>query len=257
MKKLLILLLDFLLLLFISFLLSKTSSIIIILIVLLVIQILSIIYQKIIIKKQKLEIQNLNYICDSTRSFRHDFNNILQAIGGYIQTNNLYDLKQYYNHLVPECFKVNNLYRFHSKLMLNTALYSIISEKYNIAEKNNIKMSLNILMDLNLLNIDTYTLTRILGILLDNAIEAASETPQKIINLSFQSYDTKQFVIVENTYQNKKVSIKKLFEKNFSTKSRNSGLGLWEVSKIIEKHKNLNLQTKAGNDFFCQKLEIS
>ena len=78
-----------------------------------------------IINKQKIEIQNLTCICDSTKTFRHDFNNIMQAIGGYIQTNNLYDLKKYYNNLIPECFKINNLYRFHSKLIENAAIYII------------------------------------------------------------------------------------------------------------------------------------
>ena len=141
--------------------------------------------------------------------------------------------------------------------MVNTALYSIISDKYNLAEKKNIKMSLNILLDLNYLKIDTYTLTKILGILLDNAIEASSECPKKIINLSFQDNKDKQLIIIENTYLNKGVSTKKIFEKNYTTKKNNSGLGLWEVQKLINKHENLNLETKASSDFFLQKLEIS
>ena len=167
-----------------------------------------------IINKQKIEIQNLTCICDSTKTFRHDFNNIMQAIGGYIQTNNLYDLKKYYNNLIPECFKINNLYRFHSKLIEDAAIYSIISDKYNLAEKYNIKMSLNISTNLNTLKSDTYTITRILGILLDNAIEASKECSQKIINLSFQDYNDKQLIIVENTYLSKGISIKKIFEKH-------------------------------------------
>ena len=212
---------------------------------------------KTIINKQKIEIQNLTCICDSTRTFRHDFNNIMQAIGGYVQTNNLYDLKKYYNNLMPECFKINNLYRFHSKLIENAAIYSIVSDKYNLAEKNHIKMSLNISLDLKNLKINTYTITRILGILLDNAIEASKECSQKIINLSFQNIDEKQLIIVENTYLSKGISIKKIFEKNFTTKSENSGLGLWHVNKIIKKNKNLHLNTTAGSDFFTQQLEIS
>ena len=212
---------------------------------------------KIIINKQKMEIQNLTCICDSTKTFRHDFNNIMQAIGGYIQTNNLYDLKKYYNNLIPECLKINNLYRFHSKLIENAAIYSIISDKYNLAEKYNIKMSLNILTDLSSLKTDTYTITRILGILLDNAIEAAKECNQKIINLSFQDYNNKQLIIIENTYLSKGISIKKIFEKHFTTKPENSGLGLWQVNKILSKKKNLHLYTTAGTDFFTQQLEIS
>ena len=118
-------------------------------------------------------------------------------------------------------------------------------------------MSLNILTDLNNLKIDTYSLTRILGILLDNAIEASRECEQKIINLSFQDFNEKQLVIVENTYLSKGISVKKIYEKHFTTKNGNSGLGLWKVKKIISQKKNLNLYTTAGTDFFSQQLEIS
>lgn len=261
MKKVLISLITFTLLIISIICVTKTNSKFFTVMTLVYLQIATILIiflsQKKLIKKQKLEIENLNYICDTTRTFRHDFNNIMQAIGGYIQTNNIYDLKQYYNRIIPECFHINNLYRFHSKLMVNTALYSIISDKYNIAERKNIKMSLNILLELNYLNLDTYTLTKILGILLDNAIEAASDCPKKIINLSFQEVNNKQVIVIENTYLNKGVSTKKIFEKNYSTKPENSGLGLWEVKKIIDKHENLNLETKVTPDFFMQQLEIS
>lgn len=206
--------------------------------------------------KKQSAINNLTLICDSTRAFKHDFNNIMHAIGGYIQTNNLDDLKTYYDKLIPECFCINNLYRFHSQLMQNSAIYSIISNKYNIAEKNNIKMTLNISSDLNNLRIDDYSLTRILGILLDNSIEASKECYKKIINISFEENKTKQSIIIENTFLNRSISLKKIYEKHFTTKKNNSGLGLWEVKKILNNHENLSLSTNIENDFFVQKLEI-
>lgn len=208
-------------------------------------------------QNQKLEIKILNELNDSSRAFRHDFNNIMQAMGGYIQTNNIYDLKEYYNNLIPECFKINNLYRYHSKLIVNSAIYSIIADKYNQAEKSHIKMSLNILSNLNSINLDSYHLTKILGILLDNAIEASKECPKKIVNLSFINSDNKHLIIIENTYLNKNIKLKKIFEKNFSSKINHSGLGLWEVNKIISKKSNLELYTKTDGEFFIQKLEIS
>lgn len=215
------------------------------------------IYLIFIVHKQKFEIKKLTCFCDTTRAFRHDFNNIMQAIGGYIKTNNMYELNEYYNRLIPECFKINNLYRFHSKLMGNAAIYSIVSNKYNLAESKNVKMSLNVLLDLNLIHLDTYSLSKILGILLDNAIEASSETPNKIVNISFQPLKDKQLIIIENTYLAKGISTKKIFDKNWTTKPHNSGLGLWEIQKIINHKKNLSLQTKAGPEFFTQTLMIS
>ena len=253
MKKFTYLFIFLLLILICTTLVILTKNILFVLIFVLIIYI---IFLKIKIKNKNFEIKNLTYICDTTRSFKHDFNNIMQAMGGYIKTNDMYNLKEYYNKIMPECFHVENLYRFHSKLIVNSALYSIIADKYNLAEKNNIKMFLNITSDISQINLDSYNLCKILGILLDNAIEASEKSPQKIINLSFCLADKKQQIIIENTYLNKNISTKKIFEKGFSTKTSHSGLGLWEIQKIIEKNKNLNLQTKANPDFFVQKLEI-
>ena len=49
----------------------------------------------------------------------------------------------------------------------------------------NIKINLDFFVDLNDFKINTYEFSRILGILLDNAIEAASECEEKIINIVF------------------------------------------------------------------------
>lgn len=206
--------------------------------------------------KKENEVNNLNLICDSTRAFKHDFNNIMHSIGGYIKTNNITDLKKYYDKLIPECFCINNLHQFHSQLMQNPALYSIISDKYNLAEQNNIKMTLNISTNLNNLRIDDYSLTRIIGILLDNSIEASKECNSKIVNISFEENKNKQSIIIENTFKNKNFTIQKLYEKEFTTKKNNSGLGLWEVKKILTNHKNIMLETNINNDFFIQEIEI-
>ena len=134
--------------------------------------------------------------------------------------------------------------------MQNPALYSIISDKYNLAERNNIKMSLNISTDLNNLRIDDYSLTRIVGILLDNSIEASKECNSKIVNISFEENKNKQSIIIENTFKNKNLPIQKLYEKEFSTKKNNSGLGLWEVKKILTNQYRLNLDYSHSAKFF-------
>jgi len=96
------------------------------------------------------------------------------------------------------------------------------------------------------------------GILLDNAIEAASECTEKIINVSIKNDEKnlRQLLVIENTYSNKDVDTDKIFEKGFSTKSNNTGLGLWEVRQILRKNNNLNLYTTKDDKFFRQQLEI-
>ena len=119
-------------------------------------------------------------------------------------------------------------------------------------------MNINIFLDLNTLNMKIYEFTRILGILLDNSIQAARECNEKIINIEIRK-DTKrnrQLLIVENTYNNKDIDTDKIYEKNYSTKPGNSGLGLWEVRQILKKNNNLNLFTSKTEKFFKQQLEM-
>ena len=47
-----------------------------------------------------------------------------------------------------------------------------------------------------------------------------------------------------------------IFEKGFSGKKNHTGLGLWEIRKIIKKSNNLNLFTSKTDKFFSQQLEI-
>ena len=53
--------------------------------------------------------ESLLMLNDNIRGFKHDFNNIIQAIGGYINTDDKKGLKQYYSELVTDCNRVNNL----------------------------------------------------------------------------------------------------------------------------------------------------
>lgn len=114
------------------------------------------------------------------------------------------------------------------------------------------------LLDLHTLKMKIYEFARILGILLDNAIEASSECDEKIINITFRNdnRNNRQLIIIENTYKNKNIDIEKIFEKGTSEKESHTGLGLWEVRKIIKKNSNVNLYTSKTDKFFSQQLEI-
>ena len=103
-----------------------------------------------------------------------------------------------------------------------------------------------------------YEFTRVLGILLDNAIEAAKECDEKVVYLELRKdlRSPRQLLIIKNTYKNKNIDTEKIFDKNYSTKPKNSGLGLWEVRQILKRNNNLNLFTTKNNDYFIQQLEM-
>ena len=52
------------------------------------------------------------------------------------------------------------------------------------------------------------------------------------------------------------LNIDEIFQKGVSGKENHTGLGLWEVRKILKKNNNLNLYTKKDNNLFIQQLEI-
>lgn len=202
--------------------------------------------------------KTLQILHDNIRGFKHDFWNIVQGIGGYIDKNDMQGLKQYYSKLVEDCQQVNNLTALSPSVVNNPAVYNVLANKYHMADELGIKINLEVFMDLNELNINSYELTRIIGILMNNAIEASKECEEKIINVSFRKDKNKhmQLVIVENTYKDKNIDTEKIYEKGYSTKEGNTGLGLWEIRQIMKKHNNLNLYTTKTDVFFSQQFEI-
>lgn len=200
----------------------------------------------------------LRILHDNVRGFKHDFDNIVTTIGGYIRTNDMEGLKDYYVQLEDDCQRVNNLYILNPDVVNNDGIYNLLTKKYNEAESKDIKVNISFLLDLNTLHMKIYEFARILGILLDNAIEASSECEEKIINLTFRNDEKnhRQLIIVENTYNNKDVDTEKIFEKGVSGKDNHTGLGLWEVRKIIKKNNNINLHTSKNEKYFSQQLEI-
>lgn len=202
--------------------------------------------------------KTLTILHDNIRAFKHDFNNIVQAIGGYVATSDINGLSTYYNGLLKDCQNVNNLTALSPDLINNPSIYSILASKYHIADGKGIAINLNVFLDLNTLRIGIYEFTRILGILLDNSIEAAQECENRIINIEFRNEPTRnrQLVIVENTFKDKNVDIEKIFEKAHTSKENHTGLGLWEVRQILKKNTNLNLYTTKKNNLFIQQLEI-
>ena len=202
--------------------------------------------------------KTLSILHDNVRGFKHDFDNIVTTIGGYVKTNDMEGLKRYYVQLEDDCQKVNNLYVLNPKLINNPGVYSLLTTKYHEAEEKGIKVNMSLLLDLSKLNMKIYDFTRILGILLDNAIDASSECEEKVINIIFRddSKNNRQLIIVENTYNDKNVDTEKIFNKGFTGKENHTGLGLWEVRKILNKSKNLNLHTTKNEKYFSQQIEI-
>ena len=202
--------------------------------------------------------KTLQMLQDNTRAFRHDFSNIIQGMAGFIDKNDMEGLKKYYSQLLEDIQHTNNLTTLSPEVVNNPAIYNVLATKYHKADQLGIKINLEAFLNMNDLHIKIYEFTRVLGILMDNAIEAAKECDEKVINVIFRKDSRRhmQLLIIENTYTNKDVNTDKIFEKGYSTKKGNTGLGLWEVRQILKKNNNLNLFTTKNDEFFTQQFEI-
>ena len=202
--------------------------------------------------------KTLHILHDSVRGFKHDFDNIVTTIGGYIKTDDMKGLEKYYSQLEEDCSKVNNLYILNPDIINNPGIYNLLTAKYNEALEKNIKINLTFLLDLNDLHMKIYEFARILGILLDNAIEAASECDEKVLNIDFRNdaKNNRNIILIENTYKDKNVDINEIFNKGVSGKENHTGLGLWEIRQILKKNNNVNLHTTKNDKYFSQQLEI-
>lgn len=212
------------------------------------------------LESANLTIHSLTILHDQVRSFKHDFDNIVNSIGGYVINEDIDGLKKYYNQLLEECHKTNNLYALSPKVINHPAIYHMLATKYYEADQLDIQINLNVFLDLNEIEarMKIYDFTRILGILLDNAIDAAKECEEKTINVTFRKEMSNNMiaVIIQNTYNNKDVDTEKIYQKGISSKENHSGLGLWKIRQILMRNNNLNLFTTKDNTYFTQQFEI-
>ena len=102
---------------------------------------------------------------------------------------------------------------------------------------------------------DVKTLTYILGIVCDNAIEECIKNKESNILIEIYKLGKEINFIISNTIIDK-INIGKLGEKGYSTKGRNHGNGLYLVNKLLKNNKYISLHTKVINNYFVQEIKI-
>lgn len=219
------------------------------------------------IEEQDLKINNLEsynktlqIMYDNIRGFRHDYSNFLQALNGYVHANNIEGIKLMCKSATKECMDVNKMGILDPTVINNPAVYSLLTNKYFLAQEEGIDINIEVMIDLKEMEICNYELCKILAILLDNAIEAARECREKVVNIRFVKDNrvNRKLLIIENSYSEKDIDLDKIFEKGYTSKEDTEsmhGLGLWNVRRILKSSSNLNLFTSKG-ELFSQQLEI-
>lgn len=207
----------------------------------------------------KLHNNTMTGMIDGVKTLKHDYNNIMQALNGYVSTKQYDKLQEHINKVLKECNIVNTLGLIDPKVFNDPAIYGIVGAKYFLITEANITMDLEIVTIVNEINFPMPELSRILGILLDNAFEATqkSETPYVKLEMRFDNRKCADVIRVINTYDtNINIDLENMYKKGFSSKKIKSGIGLWEVKKIISKIPHAQIYPTIEKNKFVQNIVI-
>jgi len=193
------------------------------------------------------------------RKFRHDHINLLVGMKGYIDVDDMDGVRDYFYKYMPVFKKETATLDSRLDILANIktmGIKSIISSKLLYAMQLGTEVYIEVPEPID--DIDTKNIVdicRILGTLIDNAIEATLELETATIRFLSMRKDDKIFFIISNNCKEPP----KLFEiskKGFTTKGEGRGTGLDTVATILEKNENLMLVTKITENTFIQKLMV-
>lgn len=196
---------------------------------------------------------------EELRSFKHDYSNMLLTMSGFIDSGDIEGLRSYYQKsILPTNEKINKgNYHLHKLSRIqDPAIKGMLSAKFINAINQGVDFFVDIMEDIPDISMKVLDLTRVLGIYIDNAVEAALETKDKEVKFNVVRDSNAVVIVIANSYINKGISIKDAEKYAVSTKGEGRGIGLSNVVKILSEYPNVNKITEMKDKYFVQTLVI-
>lgn len=207
----------------------------------------------------KLHNDTMSGMIDGVKTLKHDYNNIIQSLNGYVLTKQYDKLEEHIKKVLKECNAIDTIGNIDPDTFNDPAIYGIVGAKYFLITNHDIPMDMEIITNIKEINFPKPELSRILGILLDNAYEATqkSNDPYVKLEMKFNLKKCADVIRVINTYdENITIDLENIYKKGVSSKKIKSGIGLWEVKKIISKIPNAQIYPTIEKNKFVQNIVI-
>lgn len=176
---------------------------------------------------------NVKSLLTDLKEFKHDFNNMLNGFNGCILNGDVDQLREYCKDWGTSFIPANpNIYNL--GYIQNPAVLGLFLQKLDILRE--LKTEINILADVNFDTImDMASLCRIIGIVLDNAIEASIESNNKMLVINIFEDDISTTIIIKNSHKYD-IDINNIYK---SSKGDGRGNGLHSMARILSKYKEV------------------
>lgn len=195
----------------------------------------------------------------SINGFRHDYANLIVSLETSIQAGDINQIRSIYEDGLKNSPNVLN----HGNHTLGSltkidipAIKSILSNKIILALEKGIHIEFEIEQKWSTCHVDVFDYIRMLGILLDNAIEASEACSMAFINIAFITDNIKQEhrLIIENSTNQEFINIGHIFQDGVTSKGANRGIGLSNMQHILSNYEQAHIETEYSNYRFRQTL---
>lgn len=214
--------------------------------------------QQNVIAQQQLYERNLEDIRREVRAFRHDYKNLMaglweQADEGELELlrATLRELDAGFDRRMGETIRASTQI---GNLRIPQVRSLLLSKLALMGEKG-IDCRLEVLYPVERVAMDVWDFTRCLGILLDNAVEAALETERPWVEIVLLAQGEGLSLRVSNPYTGT-IHPDKIWTEGFSTKGEDRGLGLSSYQRILSGYVNAASSTSWAGGVFVQELVI-
>lgn len=165
------------------------------------------------------------------RIFRHNISNMLYGMEGTLLSGDVSAIEAYYHQMIAECQRINNENVVALKRVPSLAVSSLLLNKLREANEQKIPFFITVQEDIDWHGLRDSDMTQVLGILIDNALEAAETSSAPYVAFEAQNVNGALSLTVRNTFQGEPPVFDQM---QSSTKFGHEGLGLHSLRKIAK-----------------------
>lgn len=197
---------------------------------------------------------------DQYRISNHENKNQLLTVRNMLPDGDI-ETRNYIDKIVQNNLKDNNNIMIKVSKIPSGGLKGLIYSKLLVMKEKGINYNLNIsrgVSTIDLIKLDdnvVLDICKIIGVYLDNSIEAVEELNEKSISIEMYMQDENLIIRISNNYEGL-LDINKIDEKGYTSKGSGHGYGLPLTKELINNNSRLSNNKSISGNIFSQELVI-